>query len=209
MIILQVSTITDWIQAVAAIIAIVGVIISFCLLIKDNKDKQNQIDKLAELAIQSNIANELFKSQLEEDKRRHKLSIKPKFELCFINDKSFNQRHYTLRNVGRGDAQNIVIERVTKSSIKTLINKYSFINYLLKDKTAEITFEPKKELSNAPSLDRFEVNTNIYFKDIDGNMYSQLISGQHIEDNVTFRYLQLNEPIEIELDSPESEGFVL
>jgi len=40
-------------------------------------------------------------------------------------------------------------------------------------------------------------------------MYRQLICGSHNKYNFTSGYLQLTEPFEIELDSPESEGFIL
>lgn len=204
------SSITDWLQAFGAIVAIVGVCLGWRQIRKDSKEKQSQIDRLTELAKHSKKANELFKSQIEEDKRRHKLNIKPKFKLSIVNEKSFNQRYYTLQNIGGGEAQNIVIERFTKSSIETYIDKHIFLNYLLKDKTADIIFEAKKDTLNSPSMDNFEVNTKIYFKDIDGNMYSQTICGSHKEDNFTSRYLQMTEPVDIDIDSVEStNGFIL
>lgn len=209
MIILQASSTTDWIQAVGAIIAIVGVIWNFRQLIKDSKEKQSQIDKLGKLAKQSKKANELLKSQITEDKRRRKVSIKPKLKLSFSTERSLNKKHYTLQNIGGGEAQNIVIDRLTNSNIKTWIDKHTFLNHLQKDNTVSITFEPKKDIENSPTMDNFEVNTKIFFKDVDGNMYSQLICGCHKEDNFTSRYLELTEPFEIELGSPESEGFIL
>ena len=80
---------------------------------------------------------------------------------------------------------------------------------MLKDKIADIIFETKEDKQNSSIMNNFQVNTKIYFKDIDGNMYSQLICGSHIDEIFTTRYLQLTEPFEIELGSPESEGFIL
>ncbi len=47
------SSITDWIQALGAIIAIIAVIKGFSQLNKDSKDKQKQIDSLTTLAKES------------------------------------------------------------------------------------------------------------------------------------------------------------
>jgi len=68
------SSITDWLQAVGAIFAIVAIIWGFSQLNKDSKDKQRQIDSLSALgntighSIEYNgVVTELFFTDLDNN----------------------------------------------------------------------------------------------------------------------------------------------
>lgn len=57
---------TDWLQAIGAIVAIVGVIVGFYQLFKDSKEKQSQIDTLTALAKESKEQTIHLASQVDQ-----------------------------------------------------------------------------------------------------------------------------------------------
>lgn len=73
MIFLQVSSYTDWIQAVAAIIASIGAVVGFILLIIDSKEKQSQINVLTNLATESKEQTIHLASQVDQMIKGNKL----------------------------------------------------------------------------------------------------------------------------------------
>lgn len=51
------SSLTDWIQSIAALIAIPGAIVGFIFLFRKDKEKENQIKKLSDIAIKLEAQN--------------------------------------------------------------------------------------------------------------------------------------------------------
>ena len=57
---------TDWLQAIGAIIAIIAAIVGFIQLYKDSKEKQSQINTLTKLANESALQTNHLSSQVDE-----------------------------------------------------------------------------------------------------------------------------------------------
>ncbi len=70
------STITDWIQAIGAIIAIIGVFVGFYKLYIDGKNKQNQINVLTDLAKESKEQTIHLSAQVDQMIEGNKLQTK-------------------------------------------------------------------------------------------------------------------------------------
>lgn len=78
---------TDWLQAIGALVAIVGVIWGWCQFRKDSKEKQSQIDSLTDLAKESALQT---KEMIESN--RIQINNLKKYEEHFEIIKSSNQR---------------------------------------------------------------------------------------------------------------------
>ena len=70
------SSITDWLQAIGAIVAIIAVIVGFYQLFKESKEKQSQINVLTDLAKESKEQTIHLASQVDQMIEGNKLQTK-------------------------------------------------------------------------------------------------------------------------------------
>lgn len=197
-----VSKTTDWmqgwgsvVQAAGALGAIVVIIWGFTQFNKDSRDKQKQINSLTALADESKTANELLKSQLDEDKRRRKLLICPKFVVVFNKDESMRDGKFKLQNKG-GEARNIGITNLPNIKYKVHIGSSD----LQRNELVELsTYVNQGVLTTSKN----EVDAQICFSDIDDNFYCQHLTGRYLFDFSSSKVFNLDKPTETDLRPDE------
>lgn len=191
--------VTDWMQSIGALVAIIGVLWGFYQFYKDAKEKQTQIDALTELAKESREQTNHLASQVDQMKRandiqeaniktqlhQRKLDIKPNFRIG-IRNSDLNNVSYNIINSGETakllnyellDGNQMNVTECTELG-KVIHNEYSFIIFL---KPIPV------------GLNTYQCNTSIkiIYEDRQGYQYYQEINANGIV-NAT-----ISEPIEI------------
>lgn len=176
--------ITDWIQAVGAIIAIIAGIWGFISLFKKDEDKQRQIDSLTKLAEESKNQTqqmieqirlmreqtELMKKSGDREDLERKNNIKPSFVYGGGQGDSNGFLHH-LRNDGND-----------KALVTSLVPINSNIDHANLDSRLPIFINPGKQID---LILRYKIIHNqtdfkfeLHFEDVDHNKYKQIISSK-------------------------------
>lgn len=156
--------ITDWIQAIASIIAVIGAIAAFYNLFKKDKQKQMQIEKLTDIAISLDSQYQLLLTQF-------KFNLRP----CFEINKAIregNKASLTLKNKAEAAShisyKIIPNNDVNVSPITQLNNEFAerFTNIILTIDYCQFK-EQEKNL--------YPYAVELFFQDRIQNKYSQKI----------------------------------
>jgi uncharacterized protein YfcZ (UPF0381/DUF406 family) len=208
MIILQVGSTTDWIQAVAAIIASIGAVVGYILLIKDGKEKQSQINVLTDLAKeakeqtnhlasqvdQMNEGNKLqteyvrlFQRNVEINDKKRKNEIKPYFVFNAMEHRDYGVNMILVllgqpaKLIGSESIEDDnIIPSLSDNYLDNKVIKGNIVNLKIQDKTRAVNFDDYKLLK-----------IKIVFEDTDSNKYFQIIEGTYSGG------IEIHEPIEI------------
>jgi len=166
-------SITDWIQAFGAVIAIIAAIIGFITLFQRDINKQKQIDSLVKLAEQSEL-------QTKEMRETNKTIVK-QFNLLLVAQK---QRKSDIKP-SFWIPPDISWQPANFSGAFSIFNqgKSATIDSVVYLKGNNVLFEfPVKFIGDNGSVEFYAkgqsdstsiININIYFKDRDGNKYYQ------------------------------------
>lgn len=191
------STITDWIQAVMTIIgtlfALVGLIIAWTSLTKNDVDLQSQINKLDTVASQSleqtKLLTEqvvLFKEELDFQKQQHELSItnrkteiEPKLT---IELEDFNGDIVSAKLINNGKSAKIL--KFIEKNPNDFIIDIPF-QYIGEGKEKYISFRYKNSRS---SDDKTILNFTLVFEDIDGKVHSKDYKFINIDQLIDEKY---------------------
>jgi hypothetical protein len=208
--------ITDWIQAIGALVAIIGALIAFLKLFKRDLDKQKQIDSLYKMAEQSEIqANQLINlaeyinksnsllsqqvsliqeilisSEKDNEKTQERIEVENKLR------KNQNLPRFEFLH-GSGNLESFVLDFENKGKIGKIKgiesledNKISNVN-LLNAVDSNIDENGRLRIRIMPNSEiktpqSANINFRILFSDIEGNDYYQLVSGNMLKPKVSF-----------------------
>ncbi|MFD2246643.1 hypothetical protein [Pontibacter ruber] len=162
-------SITDWLQAVAAIVGAIGVVWTLIDLKNNSIDQQKELNTLAKIA--DGLAN-----QVKVATERRRLEIRPNL---ILNTKSYNGTYFgiTVENTG-GTATDISLF----SPPDPYDGYLEEIDFSFKDGSSVIYPQSKqviqvnvRGISSVEILDLFKFS--IYYTDHDGNEYVQQVVG--------------------------------
>ena len=198
-------SITDWIQAAGALIAIGAAIIGFIQLFRKSRDNQIQIDSLAQLAKQSENQSEQLASQVEQMIEGNKLQAehisllqkslsiiesdsKLKEEEKRIEDKrrKFEIRPRIEKDGAAGGPESITYFFINKGGAVKFtgheaLKSNSCTNNVgqLIDKEIKTNKKFEIQFNALPGLKLVQCNVSIklFFMDVEENKYSQIIEG--------------------------------
>jgi hypothetical protein len=181
-------SITDWIQAIASCIAVLGAIAAFASLFRKDIQKQEQIQKLTSLAAKIDTQNEILMEQL-------KISITPFFKK--IKNPPIEGRHgFILLFTNNGEiALNVKVEPNNETEVEIGNNtKFQFEisnheSYV--DKMNDIIISVIRILDFSIPIKYLEYSFKIIFDDKMKNKYYQIVKGKEGDYFIT-------EPIRIE-----------
>jgi hypothetical protein len=210
--------ITDWIQAVGAVIAIIAAVIGFCKLFKRDTDKQRQIESLARLAEQSEIqSNQLinFAEYLNQSNVLLTEQVSLIQEIVKVSEKDQTTTQLRVENEakmrklqnlprfeyahGMGNINSFTLDLVNKGKIGKVIS----IEELMEDNNTNIQLltaidtlidqNDKIRIRITPketikSLQSAQLNFNLHFSDIEENHYIQHIHGIALKPKVNFPF---------------------
>ena len=202
------SSVPDWLQAIGAIIAIVGVIWGWIQFRKDSKVKQTQIDTLTVLATESKEQTIHLASQVDQMIEGNKLQTeyislfqkyvsfsKQSIQLTEEQKKLNEKRNkltirpfFTLGEVTRNE-HFITLPVINYGETTTIIDYLELDNNSMKSDIVNGLNKgfPKNtalilSLSHFPperKKDECSINIKIIYEDIQGNKYSQIIEGKY------------------------------
>ena len=178
--------ITDWIQAVGAIIAIIAGIWGFISLFKKDEDKQRQIDSLTKLAEESKNQTkqmieqirlmreqtELMKKSGDREDLERKNNIKPSFVYGGGSSES-NGFIHRLRNDGKDKALVTELVIIKNTNLDNIRLDSGLPNYINQGKEVGLF------LSYRIPHNQTDFQCEIHFEDLDHNKYKQLISSKN------------------------------
>lgn len=177
--------ITDWIQAVGAVIAIIAGIWGFISLFKKDEDKQRQIDSLTKLAEESKNQTEqminqiklmreqtdLMKKSGDREDLERKNTIKPNFVYGGGGSES-NGFIHRLRNDGKDKALVTDLVTIKNTNLDNIRLDSRLPNYINQGKEVGLVL-----LYRIPH-NQTDFQCEIHFEDLDHNKYKQLISSK-------------------------------
>jgi hypothetical protein len=177
--VLSEPTITDWIQAIGAVVATILAFATLFKLLRRDRNREQQVDSLVSIAkAQQSAIAEMQKQQVESHKqtsllaeanelerRRRRNEIHPRLAL---HDSSKNRERVelVLHNIGRGEAVSLVIENIR-------------VRYLVAPKGSIVrdNIRPgqpvKLKFQRDSAGSQFSVKCRAELWDIDGNVYHQ------------------------------------
>jgi len=170
-------SITDWIQAIASCVAVLGAIAAFYSLFKKDKQKQEQITKLTDLVSKIDTQNEILMEQL-------KISIIPFFKIT--DDYQIDGMHGCLMNLKNfGDVAvdvdiTIVNDKINPILTFDKINKSSYI-----DKLDLLLISIKRIADYSIPFLNIPICFQVNFKDRLKNEYYQIVHGTGYSFNIT------------------------
>jgi hypothetical protein len=195
------SSLTDWIQSIAAIIAVPGAISGFFVLFRKNKEQDQQIKKLTEIAVkieeqnmiilegnsilerQVGVLRGLLTSQIEAvegakkleklEKEKFLLSHRPK--LIFVGGKSStNEVSFYIEN--RGEIALIeTVQDISGDKLLQLSTRFPPSFEVKKGATFDISASLQKNESSYSGQINFRIE--VKYTDQVGNLYSQEFYG--------------------------------
>jgi archaellum component FlaF (FlaF/FlaG flagellin family) len=192
------DTTTDWIQAIAAIIASVGAVIGFLKLIKRDKDKENQINSLIELATESKKQTDIMIKQnanMEQQLINYREDLSFRYSTrasdikpCFIEletKSSFTFHEITIYNVGKGSALRTRFEIIGSNS-----------NYVQTDLKGKKFIKPNETITiKFPIIDETDYFfASLQFTDEDGLPYSQRLKYEKYKFTIILPHGELVHP---------------
>ena len=199
-------TITDWIQAIGALIAIIAAIIGFIQLLIKDKDKQKQIDSLKLLAQQSVNQSEQLSAQVDQMIEGNRLQTE--YIRLFEKSITISETDFELmekqRKLGEDrrkfeirprfefygmtkTPERIQLDLINKGAIAKIIASEnlegnSLSNTINKLIDKEISKNEKLTMKFLPLsgfiTDECYVKVKIVYEDIDKNKYYQIIEGR-------------------------------
>ena len=192
---IQYHPLTDWIQALGAVIAIVAGVWGFITLFRKDEDKEKQIKSLTQLAEENKRQSDIMEKQLENiskqtnimfDVYKQNLSqrlndIRPKFEYERIFGSRVNEEyHYVLyfKNTGKGEAIYQESELIESNIKKIDLNVEQ--NFVI-NKGEQIFIIVETSITDHEKLHEAFFKLNIKYVDSDGYPYSQLVTYKNSE----------------------------
>lgn len=178
-------SLTDWVQAIAAVVAAVGVVRTLYDLVSNSKKQQEQIDKLGTIA-------KGLEEQINQDKERRRLEIRPNL---IYKEWSENSGIVNVKIENSGKVATNVKFFNKLGLTFTLFSVTSLQRY---EKVKSNTIYPEKTMAFQFSFS--DTNTNItrndydfwvYFNDQDGNEYVQFMKYLGREKDLTSNHPEL------------------
>lgn len=199
-------SITDWIQAFGAIIAIAGAIFAFVKLFQKDRDKQSQIDSLAKIAEESENQTRQLTYQVEQMNESNKIQSEYlqlfQESLSLTKDKAKLEEETRLLDEKRRKLA--IMPRLEFSTSLRALDFYSLDLINKGEKAKILSYEELEKNSVTHSMDNLiksEISNNqsisitfkpkpfglsirecfveikLFIEDQDGTKYYQLISG--------------------------------
>ncbi|MBN4051389.1 hypothetical protein JYU16_01095 [bacterium AH-315-M05] len=205
--------ITDWIQAVGALVAVIGAFWAFITLFLKDKDKQKQIDSLTSMALESRNQTEQLIEQSRHMERSNNLFaeqiniLQKSYDLNKVNKKDIKERKEIenkirkndilprfIRHGGHGSPEIANIPLMNMGDRAKIIGYEDIENFNTRCTVNNLKgqyFENKNILNltivpneKVNNLNDIKYNLKMIFEDKDGNKYYQRIHGTGINMNI-------------------------